>query len=135
MNYWMKPLGLNWHHKFRFSINSLGSKRQLIESFKIQELGKSSVSYAIYFYPPETDSGVIGYICTIPIHRDRHALEELLSSVKEFVDEIPDDHLKDEGDALKELKKKVEDCKQEVNNILDILGKKVIFPGDCDYIK
>jgi hypothetical protein len=69
------------------------------------------------------------------VYKDKQALKEFLSSVKEFVNEMPDDHLRVQGDELQALKREVEDGKRKVNNILDILGKKVIFPGDCDYIK
>lgn len=89
--------------------------------------------HAICFKPPVIDHRVTGYICAV--HIDEDPLKEFLSSVKDFVYEMPDDDLKVKGIELKELKQKVEKCIGEVNKILDILIKKIIFPGDCDYIK
>lgn len=131
-DYWMKMLGSDYN--FSLPIMRLRSKSQLTEAFLLKEsCERAADSYVIYFDPPEKDYCILSYICTV--YKDKHALEEFLLSVKEFVNEIPDDHLKAEGETLKALKREVEDGKRKVNNILDILGKKVIFPGDCDYIK
>lgn len=119
---------------FSLPIKNLENKSQLTETFLLNKSCNGVAdSYVIYFDSPEKDYDILSYICTV--YKDKQALEEFLLSVKEFVNEIPDDHLKAEGETLKALKREVEDGKRKVNNILDILGKKVIFPGDCDYIK
>lgn len=131
-DYWMKMLCSDYI--FSLPIKNLENKSQLTETFLLNKSCNGVAdSYVIYFVPPEKDYGITSYISTV--YKNKQALEEFLSSVKEFVNEIPDDHLRVQGDALQALKREVEDGKRKVNNILDILGKKVIFPGDCDYIK
>ena len=133
-DYRMKLLGYYYNFTHPAAIQSLNNKDQLIESFSIKQHYLNTNLYFICFNPPaKDDPGVIDYICAV--HTDENPLKEFLLSVKEFVDEMSDDDLKFKGDKLKKLKQEVEDCKRKVNDILDILGKKVIFQGDCDYIK
>ena len=140
-DYRMKLLGYYYNFTYPAAMQSLNNKYQLIESFSIKKAFLNrNLHPTICFDPPaKYRTSVIGFICAV--HTDENLLKEFLLSVKEFVNEMSDDDLKDKGieseelKELKALKKKVEGCKQKVNDILDILGKKVIFQGDCDYIK
>ena len=134
-DYWIKMLGMDhYFSRTKKSIKCLESKSQLTETFLLNKSCNGLAdSYVIYFGPPEKDDDITSYISTV--YKDEQALGGFLLSVKEFVNEIPDDYLRAQGDALKALKREIEEGKRKVDNILDILGKKVIFPGDCDYIK